>query len=438
MAILNQVKRAINAFRSNEQSTQRYVTNADIGPGSSIRPHTTHSRHFNERSIVTSIYTRISVDVASVAIRHILLDEQARYLEDINSPLNECLLFQPNIDQSPRAFRQDIVSTLFDEGVAAIVPVDYVVKSDDTMKLRFDTHSLRVGRVVNWYPKHVRVSLYNEATGTREEILLEKRMVAIVENPLYAVMNEPNSTLKRLVSKLHLLDVVDEQTSSGKLDLIIQLPYVIKSEARKEQAEKRRKDIEFQLKGSQYGIAYTDGTEKITQLNRPAENNLLKQVEYLTGMLYGQLGITEEVMNGTADEKVMINYYNRTIEPLLDAITEAMQRALVGAQATREREKIHYFRDPFKLVPLSQIAEIADKFSRNEILSSNEIRGFMGLRPSNDPKADQLINSNMPQADRTGIPAPQEAPQIDEMDGVMNDTFDSLNAELDKMLQELG
>jgi len=438
LAILNQVKRAINAFRSNEQSTQRYVTNADIGPGSSIRPHTTHSRHFNERSIVTSIYTRISVDVASVAIRHILLDEQARYLEDINSPLNECLLFQPNIDQSPRAFRQDIVSTLFDEGVAAIVPVDYVVKSDDTMKLRFDTHSLRVGRVVNWYPKHVRVSLYNEATGTREEILLEKRMVAIVENPLYAVMNEPNSTLKRLVNKLHLLDVVDEQTSSGKLDLIIQLPYVIKSEARKEQAEKRRKDIEFQLKGSQYGIAYTDGTEKITQLNRPAENNLLKQVEYLTGMLYGQLGITEEVMNGTADEKVMINYYNRTIEPLLDAITEAMQRALVGAQATREREKIHYFRDPFKLVPLSQIAEIADKFSRNEILSSNEIRGFMGLRPSNDPKADQLINSNMPQADRTGIPAPQAAPQIDEMDGVMNDTFDSLNAELDKMLQELG
>ena len=438
MAILNQVKRAINAFRSNEQSTQRYVTNADIGPGSSIRPHTTHSRHFNERSIVTSIYTRISVDVASVAIRHILLDEQARYLEDINSPLNECLLFQPNIDQSPRAFRQDIVSTLFDEGVAAIVPVDYVVKSDDTMKLRFDTHSLRVGRVVNWYPKHVRVSLYNEATGTREEILLEKRMVAIVENPLYAVMNEPNSTLKRLVNKLHLLDVVDEQTSSGKLDLIIQLPYVIKSEARKEQAEKRRKDIEFQLKGSQYGIAYTDGTEKITQLNRPAENNLLKQVEYLTGMLYGQLGITEEVMNGTADEKVMINYYNRKIEPLLDAITEAMQRALVGAQATREREKIHYFRDPFKLVPLSQIAEIADKFSRNEILSSNEIRGFMGLRPSNDPKADQLINSNMPQADRTGIPAPQAAPQIDEMDGVMNDTFDSLNAELDKMLQELG
>lgn len=438
MAILNQVKRAINAFRSNEQSTQRYVTNADIGPGSSIRPHTTHSRHFNERSIVTSIYTRISVDVASVAIRHILLDEQARYLEDINSPLNECLLFQPNIDQSPRAFRQDIVSTLFDEGVAAIVPVDYVVKSDDTMKLRFDTHSLRVGRVVNWYPKHVRVSLYNEATGTREEILLEKRMVAIVENPLYAVMNEPNSTLKRLVNKLHLLDVVDEQTSSGKLDLIIQLPYVIKSEARKEQAEKRRKDIEFQLKGSQYGIAYTDGTEKITQLNRPAENNLLKQVEYLTGMLYGQLGITEEVMNGTADEKVMINYFNRTIEPLLDAITEAMQRALVGAQATREREKIQYFRDPFKLVPLSQIAEIADKFSRNEILSSNEIRGFMGLRPSNDPKADQLINSNMPQADRTAIPAPQAAPQIDEMDSVMNDTFDSLNAELDKMLQELG
>jgi hypothetical protein len=377
--------------------------------------------------------------VSSVAIRHVLLDEQARYLEDIKGPLNECLLFQPNIDQSPRAFRQDIAATLFDDGVAAIVPVDYVVKSDDTMKMRFETHSLRVGRIVNWYPKHVRVSLYNEATGTREEILLEKRMVAIVENPLYAVMNEPNSTLQRLIKKLQLLDVVDEQSSSGKLDLIIQLPYVIKSEARREQAEKRRQDIEFQLKGSQYGIAYTDGTEKITQLNRPAENNLLKQVEYLTGMLYGQLGITEEVMNGTADEKVMINYFNRTIEPLLDAITEAMQRVLVGPQGTREREKIQYFRDPFKLVPLSQIAEIADKFSRNEILSSNEIRGFMGLRPSKDPKADQLINSNMPQPQLgAGSAAPPSGPQIDEMDTVMNDTFDSLNTELDKMLQGLG
>jgi hypothetical protein len=310
------------------------------------------------------------------------------------SQLNECLVWSPNIDQSPRPFRQDVAMTLFDKGVAAIVPVD-TTRNPNTNAI-FDVYSMRVGEVVSWYPKHVKLSVYNENKGVREEITLEKRYVAIVENPLYAVMNEPNSTLQRLIRKLGLLDAVDEQSSSGKLDLIIQLPYVIKSEARRQQAEKRREDIEFQLKGSQYGIAYTDGTEKITQLNRPAENNLLKQVEYLTNMLYNQLGLTEEVMNGTANEEAMLNYFNRTIEPIVDAIVQSMQRAFI-VQGSRGDERIQYFRDPFKLVPVNSIAEIADKFTRNEILSANEIRTFMGIKPSTDPKADQLINSNMPQ-----------------------------------------
>jgi len=299
------------------------------------------------------------------------------------------------MDQAPRAFRQDIVMTLFDKGVAALVPVDTTVNPNTNEMI--DIYTLRVGEIITWYPKHVRVSVYNEKSGKREEVLLAKRFVAIVENPLYTVMNEPNSTLQRLIRKLSLLDAVDEQSSSGKLDLIIQLPYVIKSEARRQQAEARRQDIELQLKGSQYGIAYTDGTEKITQLNRPAENNLLKQIEYLTNMLYGQLGITEEVMNGTADEKAMINYFNRTIEPIVEAIVQAMQRSFLGPVGTLEQERISYFKDPFKLVPISEIAEIADKFTRNEIFSSNEIRGFMGIQPSDDPKADKLVNSNMPQ-----------------------------------------
>jgi hypothetical protein len=361
---------------------------------SSTRPHTTRSRYSNERSIITSIYTRVGIDVAGIGIRHIKLDEVNRYSEDVESGLNDCLTFEANIDQSPRAFRQDIAMTLFDKGVACVVPVDTVTTPNGTRQI--EILNLRVGEILHWYPRHVRVSLYNEAKGIRQEIVIEKQKVAIIENPLYAVMNEPNSTLQRLIRKLQLLDVVDEQSSSGKLDLIIQLPYVIKSEARRQQAESRRKDIEFQLKGSQYGIAYTDGTEKITQLNRPAENNLLKQVEYLTGMLYSQLGITEAVMDGTADEKAMINYFNRTIEPLLDAIVESMQRAFLGAEGTEKKERIRYFRDPFKLVPLSEIAQIADKFSRNEILSPNELRGFMGIAPSKDPKADKLINSNMP------------------------------------------
>ena len=398
MAILDRMAKAWNAFRSNEQVRDDYV----YGGGSSVSytsssPSRPRHRYYNERSIISAIYTRISIDVASVAFRHIRYDDVGRYKEDVPSHLNDCLTLEANIDQSPRAFRQDIVMTLFDKGVAAIVPVDTVV--NPTTNELFDIYTLRVGEVVAWYPKHVKVNVYNEAKGLREEVTLEKRFVAIVENPLHAVMNEPNSTLQRLIRKLSLLDSVDEATGSGKLDLIIQLPYVIKSEARRQQAEKRREDIEFQLKGSQYGIAYTDGTEKITQLNRPAENNLLKQIEYLTQMLYGQLGITEDVMNGTADEKSMINYFNRTIEPIIDAIIEAMQRSFLGPLGTKKAERIKYFKDPFKLVAVAELAEIADKFTRNEILSSNEIRGFMGIHPSQDPKADQLVNSNMPQSD---------------------------------------
>lgn len=392
MAFLSRITNAWNAFVS--QKDQEYILNSQIGPSTTVRNYSFRPRYANERSIVSSVYTRISIDVSGVGLRHIQLDEIGRYSQNINSSLNKCLTLKPNIDQSPRAFRQDIISTLFDKGVAAIVAVDTSVNPLSNMPV--DIFSLRVGEVKEWYPKHVRVSLYNEASGLREEIILEKRFVAIVENPLYAVMNEPSSTLQRLIRKLHLLDVVDEQAGSGKLDLIIQLPYVIKSEARRQQAEARRQDIEFQLKGSQYGIAYTDGTEKITQLNRSAENNLLKTVEYLTNMLYAELGITEAVMNGTADEKVMINYFNRTIEPILDAIVESMNKAFLGNYGLDNNERIKYFRDPFKLVPLADIAEIADKFSRNEILSANEIRGFMGIPPSTDPKADQLINSNMP------------------------------------------
>jgi putative sterol carrier protein len=336
-------------------------------------------------------------------MRHVRTDDQKRYLEDIDSGLNSCLTLEANIDQAARAFRQDIAMTLFDRGVAAIVPVDTSINPEQSGG--FDILTLRVGEVVTWYPNHVRVSLYNIDTGAREEITLAKSAVAIVENPLYSVMNEPNSTLQRLLHKLNLLDVIDDQSASGKLDLIIQLPYVIKSEARRQQAEQRRKDIEFQLKGSQYGIAYTDGTEKITQLNRPAENNLMAQIEYLTGMLYGQLGLTEEVMNGTADEKAMLNYWNRTIEPILTAIVEAMRRSFLTKTARSQKQTVMYFRDPFRLVPIENIAEIADKFTRNEILTSNEIRQVVGIAPSKDPKADKLQNSNMPQTVTPPSPA---------------------------------
>jgi Phage portal protein len=371
------------------------------GPSYGTRPDRVRLRIPNERSLISSIFTRLSIDVASVDMRHVRLDKNNRYTEDIDSGLNNCLTVEANIDQAARSFRQDVAMTLFDKGVAVLVPVDTTINPEKTGG--FDIITLRVGEVTMWYPRHVRVSVYNEALAKREEITLHKSSVAVIENPLYTVMNEPNSTLQRLLNKLILLDAIDEQSASGKLDLIIQLPYVIKSEARRQQAEQRRADIEFQLKGSQYGIAYTDGTEKITQLNRPAENNLMAQVEYLTAMLYGQLGLTEEVMNGTADEKAMLNYWNRTIEPVLTAMVEAMRRTFLTKTARTQKQDVLFFRDPFRLVPIENIAEIADKFTRNEIMTSNEIRQVVGLAPHSDPKADKLINSNMPAAnpDRT-------------------------------------
>lgn len=397
MAIIQKLKNSWNAFKSSEKDN--FPTSYTYGPSANHDPQRPRLTYYNERSIVSSIYTRLGMDIAGVQIRHVKLDEFDRYSGDVKSSLNMCFRLEPNLDQGPRAFRQDIAMTLFDKGVAAIVPVDMVMDANNSNIS--DIYTLRVGEIVEWFPKHVRVRLYNEEKGIRQDIVLEKKVVAIVQNPLYSVMNEPSSTLQRLTRKLQLLDVVDEQSSSGKMDLIIQLPYVIKSEARRAEAERRRTEIEFQLKGSQYGIAYTDGTEKITQLNRPAENNLLKQVEFLTGMLYSQLGITEEVMNGTADEKTMTNYYSRTIEPILDSIVEAMQKTFVGLSGTKDQQSIKYFRDPFKLVPISQIAEIADKFSRNEILTPNEVRSFIGMAPSAEPKANQLQNSNMPQTETT-------------------------------------
>ena len=405
-ALTTKLKHAWNAFVSDEDRFREpaYVEGAFGSVGRPDRPRRFFS---NERSIISSIYTRISIDVAAINFRHARLDDQDRFQEEIPSYLNNCLKVEANLDQAASAFRQDIVETLFDKGVAVIVPV--VTTLNPQTSGGFDIKTMRVGEVVQWYPQHVKVSVYNEAKGKRFNLILEEKTVAIVYNPLYQVMNEPNSTLQRLIRKLNMLDVVDEASSSGKLDLIIQLPYVVKSESRRTQAEQRRKDIELQLKGSQYGIAYTDGTEKITQLNRPTENNLLKQVEYLTAMLYGQLGITEEIMAGTADEAAMLNYYNRTIEPITRAIKEAMDRAFLTKTARAQKQAILPYRDPLKFVPIGQIAEIADKLARNEIASSNEIRTSMGWKPSKDPKADELRNSNMP--------APSETAPIQPMEG---------------------
>jgi hypothetical protein len=416
---------------------------SDLGPGYSIRPDRMNVMVTNERSIITSVYTRMAVDISSIKIRHVRVDDDERFVEEIKSSFNDCLKVEANIDQAPQAFLLDIASTLFDNGVSAVVAVDTTLNPEVTGS--FDILSMRVGNIVQWYPQHVRISLYNEKTGRREEITLQKRNVAIIENPFYAIMNAPNSTLQRLIRKLGLLDTVDEQSSSGKLDIIIQLPYVIKSDARRVQAEQRRKDIEFQLKGSQYGIAYSDATEKITQLNRPAENNLLAQVKYLTEMLFGQLGITPEILNGTADEKTMLNYQHRTIQPILNAIVEAMRRAFLTKTARTQGQSITYFRDPFKLVPVSELAEIADKFTRNEIATSNEIRQVVGWKPVlTDPKADQLRNSNMPQselgADASAAPiqvpstrvdnAPA-APDFSGLDDIMNGVLDGLSSDID-------
>lgn len=425
------LKHAWNAFTDSDSAKNRPLEISG-GGGSYFggRPDRNRPRFSNERSIISSVYTRIGIDVAAVPMRHVRMDDQNRYLEDILSGLDSCLTLEANVDQAGRAFRQDIAMTVLDEGVAAIVPVDTTLSPEESGG--FDIKTMRVGRVVGWFPRHVRVSLYNDERGVREELTLKKNLVALVENPLYAVMNEPNSTLQRLIRKLNLLDTVDEQSASGKLDLIIQLPYVIKSEARRAQAEQRRKDIEFQLKGSQYGVAYTDGTEKIVQLNRAIENNLLPQIQDLKSQLYGELGLTPEIMNGTADEKVMRNYYARTVEPLLDSITEAMIRVFLTKTARTQGQSIMYFRDPFKFIPLGGeggIADIADKFARNEITSSNEIRQGIGMKPRPEAKADALINSNMPQAD-TGVDPNAPDPNAPLPGDTPDSAVDALNSDL--------
>lgn len=390
MGFLDRLQHSWNAFINNRDPT---VTYHDIGSGYSRRPDRVRMSKGNDRTIVTSVYNRIALDAAAIDIFHIRNDENGRYRETIDSGLNECLNVEANIDQTGRAFKQDCVMSMLDEGCIAIVPVDTVSNPRNTTTL--DIQSLRVGKITEWYPAHVKVNLYNEKTGQKEDITLPKKMVAIVENPLYAVINEQNSTMQRLVRKLNLLDAVDEQSSSGKLDLIIQLPYVIKTDARRQQAENRRRDIEEQLNGSKYGIAYTDGTERITQLNRPVENNLMKQVEYLTSMLYSQLGITQGVLDGSADEQTMLNYYNRTIEPILASIVDEMRRKFLTKTARSQGQSIKYFRNPFKMLTVTQLAEAADKMTRNEIMSSNEVRQEIGLKPSDDPKADKLENKNL-------------------------------------------
>lgn len=400
----SRLKHAWNAFR-NRDPTEEYK---NVGEAYYYRPDRVRLTRGNERSIVTSIYNRIAIDVAAVDIKHCRLDDNGRFLSEIDSNLNSCLCLEANLDQTARAFRQDIVMSMFDEGCVAIVPVDTTLDPHKTNS--YDILSMRTGKILEWYPQHVKVRVYNEKTGRKEDVILPKSTVGIVENPLYAIINEPNSTMQRLIRKLSLLDITDEQTASGKLDLIIQLPYVIKTEARRQQAEDRRKDIEMQLASSKYGIAYTDGTERITQLNRSLENNLLKQIESLTSTLYSQLGITQSVLDGTADEKTMLNYNNRTIEPIISAITDEIKRKFLTKTARSQKQTIMFFRDPFKLVPVNDIAEIADKFSRNEIMTSNEMRQIIGLKPSNDPKADQLVNSNIRQPNEEDPSINEESP----------------------------
>lgn len=408
LSVGSRLKHAFNAFM-NRDPTYYY---RDVGVGYAYRPDRPRFSKGNERSIAASVNNRIAMDVASIAIKHCRLDDDGRFMSEIDSGLNNCLNLEANIDQTGRAFIQDVVMSMLDEGSVAIVAVD--TTADPELTDSYDILSLRTGKIVEWYPRHVKVRVYNDRTGQKEDIKLSKRNVAIIENPLYSVMNEPNSTLRRLIRKLNILDAIDEQSGAGKLDLIIQLPYVIKTPTRKEQAEQRRKDIENQLAGSKYGIAYTDGTEKITQLNRPVENNLMKQIEFLTSMYYGQLGMTENIMNGTADEKESLNYNNRTIEPIVSAIVDAMKRVFLSKTARSQKQTIMFFRDPFKLVPLNDLAEIADKLTRNEIMSKNEIRQIIGMKPSNDPKADQLINSNITHPEYKLQPSVNPTKEIEE------------------------
>lgn len=388
MSFGSRLKHAWNAFTGNIKMNYR-----DLGMSYSYRADRPRMSRGNERSIVTSVYNRIALDVAALNVQHVRLDENGRFLSVIDDGLNNCLTLEANVDQTARSFIQDVVISMFDEGSVAIVPVD--TTTDPNVSGSYDIQSLRVGQILDWYPQYIRTRVYNEQTGRKEDIVVPKSAVAIIENPLYAVINEPNSTMQRLIRKLNLLDVIDEQSGSGKLDLIIQLPYVIKTEARRQQAENRRKDIESQLSGSKYGIAYTDGTEHITQLNRSVNNNLMSQIEYLTSMLYSQLGITQSILDGTADEKTMLNYNNRTIEPIISAIVDEMKRKFLTKTARSQRQSISFFRDLLKLVPVNEIAEIADKFTRNEIMTSNEIRQVVGMKPSDDPRADELRNKNL-------------------------------------------
>ena len=420
MGLTNRLQHAWNAF-FNRDPTIEY-RNEYNGNWYSYRPDRARFTRGNERSIVTSIHNRIVLDVSSINIQHVRLDENNRFKSIIESGLNNCLSLDANIDQTGRAFIQDAVMSMLDEGCVALVPVDTTF--DPNITGSFDINTIRTGKILEWRPNHVKVKVYNERIGRQDDIVLPKSMVAIIENPLYAVINEPNSTMQRLIRKLSLLDVTDEQTASGKLDLIIQLPYIIKTEARRQQADQRRKDIEMQLAGSKYGIAYTDGTERITQLNRPVENNLMKQIEYLTNMLYSQLGITQTILDGTADDKTMLNYYSRTIEPIVSAIVDEMKRKFLTKTARSQRQTIQFFRDPFKLVPINDVAEIADKFTRNEIMTSNEIRQIVGMKPSDDPNADVLRNSNISQPNANQIPQGDMSEDLDELD------------DLDKLIEE--
>lgn len=399
--LVARLKHSWNAFM-NRDPTYNYQ---DTGPGYSYRPDRPRFTRGNERTIVTSIYNRIALDVSAININHCRVDEDGRFIEAIDSTLNKCLNLEANLDQTGRAFIQDVVMSMLDEGSVAIVPVDTDIDPDNNS---FKIETMRTGKIVEWKPNHVKVSVYNEKTGRREDVLMAKSTVAIIENPLYAVINEPNSTMQRLMRKLSLLDSVDERTSTGKLDMIIQLPYVIKSEARRKEADRRRKELETQLTDSVYGIGYIDGTEKIVQLNRSLDNNLMKQIEYLTNLLYSQLGITQTILDGTADEQTMLNYHSRTIEPIVSAIVDEMKRKFLTKTARSQLQTIKYFRDPFKLVPVNNMAEIADKFTRNEIMTSNEIRQAIGMKPSDDPKADKLINSNLNQPDEPKKEEPSE------------------------------
>lgn len=411
----SRLKNAWNAFVNNRDPTA--FSYRDTGVSYTYRPDRPRLTRGNERSIVTSVYNRLALDAAAIDIVHCRLDENDRFISIVESKLNNCLTLEANIDQTARAFMQDVVMSMLDEGSVAIVPVDTTFDPRKTDS--FDIVTMRTGKILEWYPAHVKVRAYNDRTGNKEDLMFAKRNIAIIENPLYAVINEPNSTMQRLIRKLNILDAIDEQSGSGKLDLIIQLPYVIKSDARRQQAENRRKDIEMQLSDSKYGIAYTDGTERITQLNRSVDNNLMKQIEYLTSMLYSQLGITQSILDGTADEKTMLNYYDRSIEPIVSAIVDEMKRKFLTKTARTQKQSISFFRDPFRLVPVNDLAEIADKFTRNEIMSKNEFRQIIGMKPSDDPKADQLINSNITQP-KEAVATQKKVPEENTEEGGKN------------------